>query len=458
MERILSSPVLFWMGWITIPLIVEIIPAIGNLFILLKSRIVQKNMQKKEIKFFPDISILVPVYNSAKTLEGCLKSINDSTYSNKYIEVLCIDNGSTDESFEIFKKVQMECPSLAMSWMKSKQGKSNALNMALFNCGGKYIINIDSDGQLEKNALYNLVRKFELNSDIACMTGTILTDPEMIEDTRKKELKFFRRLEYYEYTQSFLAGRNFQAETNSIFTLSGAFSAFRKDTILKSQMYNTDTICEDTQMTFQIKELLGEKIHYCADAIFVVDPIEDFNKFYTQRQRWQIGELEVCRMFVLKNMANPIKAVFDPMVRMLTLDHTTSFPRFIWYFVLIFLCIINRSSKIIVFSSLLIYVTYVITAYLYHFCVLEFLKNFDEYREYCKKHALLLIIYPFYNFVAFIVRFCGILNSITRHSTWKTLTIEEESEAVVKDIKDDFGFVKKSRNFFRKVLENDSTV
>ena len=44
-----------------------------------------------------------------------------------------------------------------MQWMNAKQGKSRALNMALFNSEGKYIINIDSDGILEKSALKNLV-------------------------------------------------------------------------------------------------------------------------------------------------------------------------------------------------------------------------------------------------------------------------------------------------------------
>ena len=93
MKAILSSPILFWIGWITIPLLVEIIPAIGNFFILLYRRIKQKNEEKKELTFYPSISILVPVYNSAKTLECCLKSIDKSTYDNRYIEVLCVDNG-----------------------------------------------------------------------------------------------------------------------------------------------------------------------------------------------------------------------------------------------------------------------------------------------------------------------------------------------------------------------------
>ena len=338
MKNFLSNPIIFWVGWIVIPLIVEFIPSIFNFFFLIFKKRKNKKYYEKKLTFYPTVSILIPVYNSSKTLKDCIMSIYNSTYDNKYIDVLCIDNGSKDNSFEIFEEIQKECPELSINWISSKQGKSNALNKALFNTKGKYIFNIDSDGKLEKNAIYNMVKKFEMNRDISCMTGTILTDPELIEQTKNPFLKIFRRLEYIEYCQSFLAGKNYQSITDSIFTLSGAFSAFRKDTILKTQMYNTDTICEDTHMTFQIRENLNERIYYCEDAIFIVDPIDDFNKFYTQRQRWQIGELEVSKMFLLKYMKHILNFIKNPSLRLLMLDHTVSFSRFIWYFVLVALC------------------------------------------------------------------------------------------------------------------------
>ena len=46
------------------------------------------------------------------------------------------------------------------------------------------LFNIDSDGKLEKNALYNMVKKFESNENIHCMTGAILTDPDLIRETK----------------------------------------------------------------------------------------------------------------------------------------------------------------------------------------------------------------------------------------------------------------------------------
>lgn len=453
MTNIISNPIIFWVGWIVIPLIIEFIPCICNFLLLLFKRKKLQKFYKDKLKFFPPISILIPVYNSADTLGECIKSIYHSSYDNQYIDVLCIDNGSKDNSFEIFKKIQEECPELSINWITSKQGKSNALNKALFNTKGKYIFNIDSDGKLEKTALYNMVEKFETNKNISCMTGTILTDPVLIENTKNIFLKIFRRLEYIEYCQSFLAGRNYQAVTNSIFTLSGAFSAFRKDVLLKTQMYNTDTICEDTHMTFQIKENLNEKVYFCDNAIFVVDPIDNFNKFYTQRQRWQIGELEVAKMFLLKYLKNPFSWIKNSSVRLLILDHTIAFPRFIWYFILISLCLLNNSFTLVIQTTLLIYFLYIVSSLLYFLNICSFLDNFKEYKKYFKKQLFFIVLYPIYNLIAFFIRFCGIVNSIERQSSWKTMTLSEESSLVEKNLKKSFHFIVFLRNFWRKVLE-----
>ena len=115
----------------------------------------------------------------------------------------------------------------------------------------------------------------------------------MIDETENFWLRLLRKTEYFEYCQAFLAGRNYQSESDSVFTMSGAFSAFRKSAILRTQLYNTDTVGEDTHVTFQVRDKLKLKVKLCENAFYYVDPIESFDKLYTQRQRWQRGENEV---------------------------------------------------------------------------------------------------------------------------------------------------------------------
>lgn len=439
MIKQLAIDAMSWVPWIIIPLLMEFIPSIGN-FILL---IIKKFIRKKDviIEKLPDITLIIPVYNSQETLRGCLKSVNDSSYPNQLIDILLVDNKSKDNSFQVFIECQKEFPTLSMRWTHSQQGKSKALNLALFNATCKYIINIDSDGKLEKNALYNMVKKFESNENIHCMTGAILTDPDLIRETKPFLLRQIQKIEFMEYAQAFLAGRNFDSELNNIFTLSGAFSAFRKSTILSSQMYNTETICEDAHLTFQIKQNLKQRVDFCEDAIFIVDPIESSNKLYTQRQRWQIGELEVFHMFYKEKHMSFKDFFTNKNIRLLFYDHTFAFPRIIWYFALIAVSLRNYYDiKVILIANFLIYICYFFTHVLYYISNCLFLSKFKEIREEYANKFLYLALLPLYNLVVFFVRVAGIINSITRPSTWKTYTFTEELKIIKKQIVSDLSF------------------
>lgn len=451
--RALSSSVVFWLAWIIIPLIMEILPALGNLFILVKKRYTKKKTEEVP-NHFPQITLIIPVYNSESTLRACLASVNDSNYPNQMIEIMLVNNQSRDGSFAIFNECQKEYD-LSMQWLNAKQGKSKALNMALFNATGKYIIHIDSDGILHPDALYNMVKRFEQNPQIHCMTGSILVEPRLVEQTPRFFMRLFRRCEFYEYCQAFLAGRNYESELDSVFTLSGAFSAFRKSTILKTQLYNTDTVCEDTHVTFQVRKNLKQKIHLCENALFFVDPIDDFNKMYTQRQRWQRGELEVYHIFLKEKMEMAKGFLSNFMIRLLIFDHTFAFPRMIWYFALVCLLFVNYPVSLVVGSMGITYVLYVCSSFLFFLSISTYLQPYKEVRDYYRSKWYICLLMPAYNFIIFWIRFAGIINSINNDSTWKTANLTEEKEQLLAVLKKDFATVGRIVKKIRKAMSNE---
>ena len=164
LKAILNSFV-FWGAWIIIPVLMEILPSLGSVMMLLRRRI-RGMMAPPQPRLYPEISLIVPVYNSAGTLFACIESIYNSTYPNESIRIFLVNNQSQDESFSVFAKCQARFPELRMQWMDAEQGKSRAMNLALYNSEGKYIINLDSDGVLERTALANMVNKFEAHPDV----------------------------------------------------------------------------------------------------------------------------------------------------------------------------------------------------------------------------------------------------------------------------------------------------
>lgn len=424
-ERFTNSFV-FWAAWIIIPLIMEIIPSVGSVFILFRRLLFQKEIPKPII--YPEISIIIPVYNSQDTLEACIRSINDCDYPNSQIRIFLVNNRGTDNSFAVYTKCQKEYPDLIMQWLNAEQGKSRALNLALYNSEGKYIIHIDSDGVLEKRALTNMVDKFEHDTTINCMTGAIMTDPKLVQAYPWGFSRLFRKMEFMEYAQAFLAGRNYASDLNSIYTVSGAFSAFRKSAILQSRLYNTETLAEDTQITFQMRYLQGERIYMSEKSIFFVDPIENVDKLYTQRQRWQRGSLEVAKMFGGRKMRS-YQMFTDVSVKTLMYDHTFAFPRIIWYLALICLTFVGYSGKTVLLATAILFGMYTICGYLYYFSTIGFLRDFPEERRYYRRQWWIVPLLPFFNLLVFFIRFAGIINSINTSSAWKTRTLTEERHA-----------------------------
>lgn len=104
------------------------------------------------------ISIIVPIYNTSQYLEKCLNSIEIQTYSN--IEVLLIDDGSTDLSGEIADEFAVEDKRFQVIHLENG-GVSRARNKGLDMAQGKYVTFVDSDDYILENHIENLVRNFD---------------------------------------------------------------------------------------------------------------------------------------------------------------------------------------------------------------------------------------------------------------------------------------------------------
>lgn len=114
----------------------------------------------------PKISVIIPVYNVEKYLSECLDSILNQTFND--IEVICVNDGSTDNSLSILKEYQNKDSRIKILTQKNK-GAASARNNGLNQAKGKYIYFMDSDDYIENNAfaeIYNLSESKNLDMNI----------------------------------------------------------------------------------------------------------------------------------------------------------------------------------------------------------------------------------------------------------------------------------------------------
>ncbi|MBQ4614971.1 MAG: glycosyltransferase family 2 protein [Akkermansia sp.] len=108
---------------------------------------------KQEI-FNPLVSVIVPIYNVALYLDDCLTSICNQTY--KKLEIICVDDGSTDDSGKIIDKYAEMDERIKIIRQKNA-GLSAARNAALDVAVGEWVIGVDSDDYLSVNAIENCI-------------------------------------------------------------------------------------------------------------------------------------------------------------------------------------------------------------------------------------------------------------------------------------------------------------
>lgn len=431
----------FWITWALIPIVVEIIPAfVSGIRLLIKTFHRKRPTMPAKMPF---ISLMVPVYNSEETLFNCIQSIHDSTYPTELVQVILADNQSTDDSFGAFVKAQNKFADMNMQLIHTQRGKASALNTAIYESIGTYIINIDSDGVLGKNALMNMVLQFENDYKVAALTGTILPAKKMIRQKKPWHLKILQYNEYFEYAQAFLSGRTIEARNNQLFTMSGAFSAFRKEALLNTFMYNVDTLGEDTDMTFQIRDKLKRKVAICTSAIFYIEPIPSLDNLYTQRQRWQRGEIEVMHQHT-KNIS--VRNFFnDFLIRRMMIDHTFLFPKMIWLFASIALLFFRYSALMMGMSYVAIYLLYILVSLLNYICVRLLLRDFPDENKFYAHQWWVAFSQPIYNFICSCIRLVGTINGMTEIAAWNSEKFDQEAKGVGSIIRSDFKNLKKRK-------------
>ena len=105
-------------------------------------------------------TVIIPVYNVEKFVESCLASLTEQTIGFENIEVLLVNDGSTDSSKTICKGFADKYENVVL-YSKENEGLSKTRNYALTRANGKYIFFLDSDDKLRADTVKSVTDFFQ---------------------------------------------------------------------------------------------------------------------------------------------------------------------------------------------------------------------------------------------------------------------------------------------------------
>jgi cellulose synthase/poly-beta-1,6-N-acetylglucosamine synthase-like glycosyltransferase len=162
------------------------------------------------------ISLIIAGHNEEDAIERCVRSLDNQTF--KDFEIICVDDGSTDKTFEIMTRLEREGLIHRAVRLELRGGKASALNMATRLATGNIYIILDADSKLETDAVEEVLKPLFLPG-IDCVSGTVL-----LANTEKSWVTHCQAIEY---AIGIPLGRTLAAMLDQLVMVSGAFGAFR---------------------------------------------------------------------------------------------------------------------------------------------------------------------------------------------------------------------------------------
>lgn len=209
------------------------------------------------------VSIIIPVYNVEEYLEECLDSAVNQTL--KDIEIICVNDGSTDNSLDILKKYERKYKNITIINQENK-GLSGARNSGLKIAKGKYVYFFDSDDIIDINLCkecYEISETKEL--DILTFDASVFYDDNSLESIHKfnysrKDIlneELMKGEDYYNY--SYL---------NKVYKSSACIIFINRKFLCKNQLNFYEGILHEDELFTAKSIILADKVSYIGKDFF----------------------------------------------------------------------------------------------------------------------------------------------------------------------------------------------
>jgi len=245
------------------------------------------------------VSVIVTGHNEAHAIERCVRCLHEQ--SRPPDEIIVVSDGSTDDMRSALRRLheqdlvdQVHCTDL-------RGGKAAAANLAHRHGHGAYIVNIDCDCSLDRDALLRIVAPFA-DASVGSVCGNIY-----IRNAHESLIAAFQKIEYL---ISISLGKQAALLIDQVVCVSGAFGAFRKEAFADVAGLDSGG-GEDFDITLKLRKA-GWRIHFAADAVAYTDAPNTLVGLARQRFRWERDAVRL-RFRKHADLINPTSWRFRPL-------------------------------------------------------------------------------------------------------------------------------------------------
>ena len=230
----------------------------------------------------PRVSILIPAHNEENVIGGLLKSLVTQDYPKELMEVIVINDGSTDKTGDIAKAFAKRFNFVkVVDIYPGGNGKAQALNIGLEHAKGDVILVFDADYVPMFDCVRRLVENL-MDGRYGVVQGNIIP---------YNHGTFFSKVVRLER----LVGYELEFPVRDALSLfvqyGGTVGGFRREVIERVGKWRRNTLAEDTDLTCRAM-IHGFKIKYVRDALALEQAVDNLWAYIKQRFRWMKGHIQ----------------------------------------------------------------------------------------------------------------------------------------------------------------------
>jgi len=243
--------------------------------------------------FQPTVSILIPARNEERVIGRILQRMCELTYPKDKLEVIVIDDASTDNTEQIaatFARSSAFIKVIQVDSVRGGRGKPKALNEGLAYASGEITCCFDADYVPQRDIIEKLNVPFR-DASVGAVQGrvTVLNEP----------VSLVTRLVALERIAGYRVDQKAREDLGLIPQFGGTVGAVRTSLIRALGGWDQTILTEDTDLTFRCL-LRGYKVRYMNDAESYEEAVEDWHSYYRQRSRWAKGHMQCAFRYSLR--------------------------------------------------------------------------------------------------------------------------------------------------------------